>query len=88
VLNGVQTQSAAQQCLIAERAALVAAGVERIRLSPASKHFDRVVDAFDGVMNRGQSVDAALATLDGLSPPGGLANGFAYGRPGLEWSAP
>jgi collagenase-like PrtC family protease len=87
VLNGVQTQSAAQQCLIAERAALVGAGVERIRLSPASKQFDRVVDAFDGVMNRGQSVDAALAALDGLSPPGGLANGFAHGRPGLEWSA-
>jgi collagenase-like PrtC family protease len=86
VLNGVQTQSAAQQCLVAERTALLAAGVQRIRLSPSSKGFARVIDAFDGVMNRGESADAALITLDGLSLLGGLANGFAHGRPGIEWS--
>ena len=86
VLNGIQTQSAAQQCLIAERDALVAAGVSRVRLSPSSRRFGEVVDAFDGVMNRGESIDAARIGLDALSPIGGLANGFAHGRPGLEWS--
>jgi len=87
VLNGIQTQSAAQQCLIAERQALLAAGVSRVRLSPSSTRFSQVVDTFDGVMNRGERVDAALISLDAMSPPGGLANGFAHGRSGLDWSA-
>jgi collagenase-like PrtC family protease len=86
VLNGIQTQSAAQQCLITERDALLAAGVERVRLSPASNHFKLVIDCFEGVMNGGESVEGALNTLDSLSPLGGLADGFAHGRPGLEWS--
>jgi collagenase-like PrtC family protease len=88
VLNGIQTQSAAQQCLIGERQALLQAGVSRVRLSPSSRQFMKIVDAFDGVMNRGESADAALIALDALSPPGGLANGFAHGRPGLDWSRP
>ncbi len=86
VLNGIQTQSAAQQCLITERAALLNAGVSRVRLSPSSKSFDQIIEAYDGVMNKGHGADSALATLDGLSPVGGLANGFVHGRPGLEWS--
>lgn len=86
VLNGIQTQSAAQQCLIAERSALAAAGVKRVRLSPSSKSFDKVIDAFDDVMNHGASADAALIAMDALSLPGGLANGFVHARPGLEWS--
>jgi collagenase-like PrtC family protease len=86
VLNGIQTQSAAQQCLIGERDALVAAGVQRIRLSPSSGRFDRVIDAYDAVMNRGESADAALIALEAMSPPGGLANGFAHDRPGRAWS--
>jgi O2-independent ubiquinone biosynthesis protein UbiV len=86
VLNGIQTQSAAQQCLIGDGAALRAAGVTRLRLSPTAHGFARAIDAFDGVMNRGASADAGLIALDALSPPGGLANGFAHARPGLEWS--
>jgi len=85
VLNGIQTQSAAQHCLIAERDALVAAGITRLRLSPASKDFGNVIDAFDRVMNRGERADGALIALDALSPQGGLANGFAHGQPGLAW---
>ncbi|MBI3367679.1 MAG: U32 family peptidase [Burkholderiales bacterium] len=86
VLNGIQTQSAACQCLIAERDALLAAGVQRIRLSPGSTGFANALALFDGVMNRGQSVDAALIALVAMSPPAGLANGFAHDRPGLDWS--
>jgi collagenase-like PrtC family protease len=86
VLNGIQTQSAAQHCLIGDGAALRAAGVTRLRLSPTSHGFGRAIEAFDGVINRGASVDAARIALDALSPPGGLANGFAHARPGLEWS--
>ena len=86
VLNGIQTQSAAQQCLIGEGAALRAAGVTRLRLSPTGHGFARAIELFDGVMNRGAGVDAALIALDALAPAGGLANGYAHARPGLAWS--
>lgn len=84
VLNGIQTQSAAQQCLLGERAALQSAGVTRVRLSPSSQRFGDAIDAFDRVLNRGGDLDAALRLLDEIALPGGLANGFAHGRAGLE----
>lgn len=86
VINGIQTQSAALQCLVAEGDALRAAGVSRLRLSPSSVRFAEVVQIFDQVMNHGASPDAALVALDAMSLPGGLSDGFARARPGLEWS--
>jgi O2-independent ubiquinone biosynthesis protein UbiV len=85
VLNGIQTQSAGLQCLITERTELLAAGVSRLRLSPTSKHFVDVVEAFELVMNQGGDAGDALLALDAVSPPGGLVNGFAAGRPGVDW---
>lgn len=87
VLNGIQTQSAAQQCLIGERAALRKAGVSRLRLSPTSQHFLEVINAFDAVMNQGADAAPALAQLKSFSLPGGLANGFAHAHAGMEWTA-
>ena len=86
VLNGIQTQSAAQQCLVGDREALLAAGVDRLRLSPASNRFAEAIGAFDQVMNHEGDVDAALALLDEISPVGGLANGFAHAQAGMAWS--
>ena len=86
VLNGTQTQSAAQHCLIGERRALRAAGVSRLRLSPCAQRFDEVIRWFDRVMNQGAPAREAIVALQAMSLPGGLANGFAHGRPGLEWS--
>jgi len=86
VLNGIQTQSAAVQCLIGERDALRVAGVSRLRLSPTSTGFLDAVEAFDLVMNRGGDAAAARAALEGLGPHGGLANGFARAQPGIDWS--
>jgi O2-independent ubiquinone biosynthesis protein UbiV len=83
VLNGIQTQSAAQQCLITERTELLAAGVSRLRLSPASKDFREVIEAFEHVMNRGGDESDALRMLESLSLPGGLVSGFAHGEPGI-----
>jgi collagenase-like PrtC family protease len=83
VLNGIQTQSAAQQCLIAEREALRAAGASRVRLSPSSQGFIETIDAYDAVMNRGEPADVALAALDGIGLLGGLADGFAHEKAGL-----
>lgn len=83
VLNGIQTQSAAQQCLITERTELLAAGITRLRLSPASKDFRQVIEAFEHVMNRGGDEADALLMLESVSLPGGLVSGFARGEPGI-----
>lgn len=84
VLNGIQTQSAGTQCLIGEGAALRAAAVTRLRLSPCSSHFDTVLAQFDAVFNHGRPAAQALAELRRLAPPGGLVGGFARGHAGLE----
>jgi collagenase-like PrtC family protease len=85
VLNGTQTQSAATQCLIGEGAALRAAGVSRLRLSPCSRGFLEVVSHYDRVINQGASVADALRVIEHTVPAGGLSNGFAYRRAGIEW---
>lgn len=86
VLNGTQTQSAALQCLIGEAAALRAAGVSRLRLSPCSHGFIEVLGAFDAVFNGGAAPAQAMPALRAVGLPGGLADGYAHRRPGLEWS--
>ncbi|MGE5116210.1 MAG: U32 family peptidase [Betaproteobacteria bacterium] len=86
VLNGTQTQSAAQHCLVGDRPALAAAGVSALRLSPCAERFAEVIDVFDAVMNRGADVREGERALHALALPGGLANGFAHARPGLEWA--
>lgn len=87
VLNGIQTQSATQQCLIGERESLSAAGVSRLRLSPCAEGFTEVLACFDRVMNHDMPVAEALPVLRRLSLAGGLSNGYAHHRAGLEWVA-
>ncbi|MBX3638267.1 MAG: U32 family peptidase [Rubrivivax sp.] len=84
VLNGVQTQSAALHCLIGEREALHAAGVTRLRLSPCSRGFLRVLALFDGVFNGQLALADARAELPALGLPGVLVDGFARRRAGME----
>jgi collagenase-like PrtC family protease len=86
VLNGIQTQSAGQHCLVGEGTALRAAGVGRVRLSPVSQGFGEVLACFERTLNRGGDAVAARAELQALSLPGGLVDGFAHRRPGLERS--
>lgn len=88
VLNGTQTQSAAQHCLVADGAALRAAGVSTLRLSPCAQGFVEVIGWFEQVMNQGANAQNALAALQAMSLPGGLSNGFAHRQPGLSWVAP
>ena len=85
VLNGTQTQSAAQQCLLADGAALRAAGVSSLRLSPCAHAFVEVIGWFEQVLNQGADAQEALAALQAMSLPGGLSNGFAHRKPGLDW---
>ncbi len=87
-LNGIQTQSAGQQCLIGDGAALRAAGASRVRLSPVAQDFGTVLGCFERVLNQGADAAEARSELAALSLPGGLVDGFAHRRPGLErsWS--
>lgn len=82
-LNGIQTQSAALQCLIGQADALEAAGVSLLRLSPCGSHFLRVVELFDAVFRQGLPADTALDELRSLPLPGRLVDGFARRAPGL-----
>ena len=84
VLNGIQTQSAGMQALLAHGAALRAAGVSRVRLSPCSRGFAQVLRTFDAVYNRGGSVSEAREVLASIGLPGALVDGYARAKPGME----
>ena len=78
-LNGIQTQSAAQQCLIGDGAAIRAAGASRVRLSPVAQHFDIVLACFERVLNGDGDAAAARVELEAecsrcLAPFGYLAD--------------
>ncbi|MFT3666677.1 U32 family peptidase [Piscinibacter sp.] len=86
VLNGTQTQSAAVHNLLADGAALRAAGVTRLRLSPCSQGFMRVLRDFDAVMNAGAAPAGTMAAWAGAGVPGPFGNGYARRAPGMAWS--
>jgi len=83
VLNGIQTQSAAMQCLLDAGPALTAAGVRRLRLSPCSGGFAQALAAFDDLLNHGGPAVEALAPLRRAGLPGALVDGFARQRSGM-----
>lgn len=76
-LNGVQTQSAAVQNLLGAVPAMRAAGIDILRLSPQSRDFPAVVQAYR----------AALAGTEATLPepflPGGYCDGYLRGAAGL-----
>jgi collagenase-like PrtC family protease len=85
VLNGTQTQSAAVQTLLEEAAALRAAGVGALRLSPCAQGFDCVVADFDAVFNQGADAREAAGSWTGLGVPGPFSNGYARRQAGMSW---
>ena len=86
VLNGTQTQSATVQNLLGDGAALRAAGVSRLRLSPCAQGFGQVLADFDAVMNDGAAPGERAAAWAGLGVPGPFSNGYARRAPGMAWS--
>ena len=83
-LNGIQTQSAARHCLIGEAVGLRRAGVSSVRLSPVSHGFAEAIARFDDVLNHGGDAVAARAAFESDGLPGGLVDGFAHRRPGID----
>ena len=86
VLNGTQTQSATVQNLLGDGAALRAAGVSRLRLSPCAQGFGQVLADFEAVMNHGAAPGERAAAWAGLGVPGPFSNGYARRAPGMAWS--
>ena len=78
-INGIQTQSAQSLNLIDRMAALQAAGVSVLRLSPQSAHMGEIVAAFAAA-----AAGEAPRDLTGWLPSG-ACNGYWLGQPGIQW---
>ena len=83
VLNGTQTQSARVFSLLDEMPELQAMGVDLVRLSPQSRHMEKVIAAFDAARRPQASEDGAAERLRPymLDAP---CNGYWYGLSVLE----
>ena len=79
-LNGIQTQSAQTHSLLGEVGDVVAAGASVLRLSPQSRHMERVIAAFDAA-RRGER-QAAAGDLAGVAPLG-FCDGYWRGEAGI-----
>lgn len=85
-LNGLQTQSAGVQCLLGWRDALAGAGVRRLRLSPVSNDFERVIEIFHCVFNESGDPAEGVRELATLGLPGAPIDGYADRHAGRAWS--
>lgn len=83
-MNGIQTQSAATCNLIAAIAEMKELEVDVLRLSPQSRHMEKIIRAFHGVIDGSLTPEQGLAALVGLSR-GEPCNGYWYGNAGLAW---
>ncbi len=78
-LNGIQTQSAGVYNLIDAVSELTGMGVTALRLSPQSRHMERVVEAFHSALAGEPHADLARVM------PGQPVDGYWHGRAGLEY---
>ncbi len=77
-LNGIQTMSAQSGNLLAHVAAMCAAGIDLIRLSPQHEHMDAIVAAFDAARQGLPHADA-----DPAWNAHGFVDGYWRGKPGI-----
>ncbi|MBS1210314.1 MAG: peptidase [Proteobacteria bacterium] len=83
-INGIQTQSAATQALLAHQSEIAAAGVSHLRISPQSKHTERVIAIHRAVLD-GHALDSnELAAL----APSSLCDGYWFGQEGIKLGDP
>lgn len=82
-LNGIQTQSAHVHTLLADLPAVVADGLDLLRISPQGEHTGEIIRLFRS------AIDGLIPPLDALQDaipllPAAPCNGFWHGRPGVE----
>ncbi|UWQ85680.1 ubiquinone anaerobic biosynthesis protein UbiV [Leisingera caerulea] len=86
-MNGVQTLSDSYACADYHIEALAAAGVSALRLSPQSRGFSGLCQAYRARLN-GELPRGALASeVRKISPDIRLSDGFLTGPSGASWSA-
>ena len=85
VLNGIQTQSAKTSNFISELDQLIELKVDVLRISPPSKHTDKIIDIFHQTLNQLCTTTQAYNSLQALMPAGGSCNGYWYGENGMDY---
>lgn len=83
-LNGIQTQSAAVQSLLAELPALHSFGVNALRISPQATRMEAVIGAYARALADPSAIAEIAADL-GQWFPASLCNGYWHGEPGMRW---
>jgi collagenase-like PrtC family protease len=82
VINGIQTQSARRQSLLAEMSDLASLAIDAVRISPQSHHCREIIAAFAAARD-GKSVTPAPEWS-----PEGYANGYWHGTAGINMEEP
>ena len=77
-INGIQTMSAQTYNLLAEIPAMLAMGIDIVRISPQPQHMPAIIAAFDAA-RRGQPVTPDMADW----ATDGLVDGYWFGEPGI-----
>ena len=85
VLNGIQTQSAKTSNLILELDELVNLNVDILRISPPSKHVEKIIELFYKTLHKTYPATQANNKLQNLMPAGGYCNGYWHGINGMDW---
>ncbi|MDC7697815.1 collagenase-like PrtC family protease [Vogesella indigofera] len=83
-INGIQTQSAARQSLLAHYPALQHSGVDILRLSPQADNMAAIVQQFRDVLTQPATAAAAANRLQSLSAMP-LADGYWRGEAGIAY---
>ena len=83
-INGIQTQSAARQSLLAHYPALQHSGVDILRLSPQADNMAAIVQQFRDVLTQPATAAAAAKQLQSLSAMP-LADGYWRGEAGIAY---
>lgn len=86
-LNGVQTMSSTCLSLLGDVAALRAAGISSLRLSPQACDMVEVARLFRAVADGAMAPLQAMAALGHAYPGSRFSNGFFHGAPGHDYVA-
>jgi len=78
-INGIQTMSAQTCNLLGEIPAMLAMGIDSVRISPQVTHMPAIIAAFDAA-RRGEAVAPAMS---GWAAEG-MVDGYWFGKPGIE----
>ncbi len=82
-LNGIQTQSSCHCNLLSALPELTKMGVNVLRISPHSKHTDKVINIFHQGLREANSIPEGLKSLERFMPFGGC-DGYWYGQAGMD----